>query len=79
MLKLFVKEENNEFISYKYLVEGKEADYGIIKYIYGNKEYELEKKAPGDQFGSYSNHAFSKLREYVKDNKFIKQDLIAWY
>lgn len=70
----------DDFVSYKYFVEGKEEGQyiGEVIYSFKDKKFDLLKEAESDKFGRYSCHAFSRMRKYLKENHFESEDLVAW-
>ena len=79
MVDVILIENTSDKVSYRYLVEGKEDDFGIIFYNKKTAEFDTEKEAPGDKFGSYEGHAFNLLEEFVSKSEFPDKDTEIWY
>ena len=79
MLEYFLVDENDAVLTYRYHPEG-EKDYG---FVYVNKttgDYDVTKLADADTLHRwYVGHMFSRIRRFLKEGKFEKEGIVAWY
>ncbi len=78
MLKFFLIEENEKIIRYEYYPEGEEQS-GVILFSKTIKKYEVERLAPNDKHRIYALKMFGKIRQFIQNQTFEKEGLIAWY
>jgi hypothetical protein len=77
MLRLELLEITKTLVKYKYYPESSK-EYGIIVVDRTSKERNIEKLLP--EYGSnYPAHAFRRIEEYLANNKFQEEDIVAWY
>lgn len=77
MLRLELLEITEISVKYKYYPESSK-EYGIIVVDRISRERSIEKLLP--EYGSnYPSHAFRRIEEYLTNNKFQEEDLVAWY
>lgn len=72
MVTFKLKEIDGDKKLYRYFPEGDVDREGIVC-VYGDKEGEVVRQAPGDIAGIYSGHVFSQVF------KGEDQGIVAWY
>lgn len=78
MLKLILQSNEEGKITYNYHPEGKD-NYGILLVNVKNGDIEVVKVADDDSFRRYLMHAVARIEKYLKEKKFLKEDVVAWY
>lgn len=78
MLKYEIVENTQEHVTYKYFPEGKD-DSGLISVRKKDLEIIKQEIAPNDDFRWCFLKLFKRIKEFVKDDNFDKNGIIAWY
>ena len=78
MLKFKLIGNNRETISYRYYPEGKDL-WGEIALRKENMEIISQKVADGDEFKWYFWKMYRKIKEFVQQEEFPPEGIIAWY
>ncbi len=78
MIKLILKEHNEDRVIYHYYFNGDENDHGIIEYDFKSKTYKSLKELKG--YGGMLPYKAEKcLKEAVENNDFRNELMLAWY
>lgn len=79
MLRLRKKEIKDGIIYYYYQIENS-GEWGLLWYKIDGPEYGWVTLAENDEadYPRYRYHAFTRIEEYIKNNKFPDTDLVAW-
>lgn len=72
-------EMSKEKVCYRYFVEGRKDEVGEVCYDFTTQKFDLLDAPLTDRFGSYSVHAFSRMRKYIREGHFESEDMVAWY
>ena len=79
MVKLKLKEINEEKVSYYFYPEGGKK-YGIVSYTKKDKKIEIEKECPGvTKLSAYNRFAIKALEDCVDEDNFKNEIMMAWY
>ena len=78
MLKFKLIENNDLYISYEYLPEGRKPG-GLITMNKKNTDDIKKELALEDEFGSYACHMMSKMRKFIKEENYEETGMIARY
>ncbi|MDE6605106.1 MAG: hypothetical protein K2O31_07290 [Clostridia bacterium] len=79
MVKLRKKEIKDGIIYYYYQIEGK-GEWGELFINTNNGQNGWNILAEGDVewFDNWRQHAYYRMREYVKENNYPETDMVAW-
>ncbi len=79
MLYLRKKEIKDGIVYYYYQCEG-EGEWGVVWISLDCKDWGCDKTAEGDPLEDwrYKGHAITRIKEYIKENRFPDKDLVAW-
>ena len=79
MVKLRKKEIKDGVIYYYYQREGK-GKWGLLYYDMNTKECGYIELAEDDKdrHPKFRWHAFSRIEEYIRENNFPEEDMVAW-
>lgn len=79
MVRLRKKEIKDGIIYYYYQIEGK-GEWGILYLNTNTGENGWIVLAEGDEnwYDHWRQHAYSRIRQYIKKNNFPEKDLVAW-
>jgi len=78
MIKLMLKEMNQDHVTYLYQAEGK-GEYGEIIYIFTDKHASVAKPLQDDDCGYYANKAKRAVEECIDEKNLPMKFTRAWY
>lgn len=77
MIKLWLDSENDDIVTYIYQAE--DSAKGTILYSKKRQATKIDDDILGNFPKMYYNHLHSRIMKFGENNKFPKEDTIAWY
>jgi len=78
MLRYEMMDNTEDRITYRYFPEGKEF-FGSISVHKSDKSIVEQVIAPNDEFKWYFFHMYKRIRQYIDEDKFQSNGIVAWY